>query len=410
MNANPPLVPMPPLVALAPQDDGRNLLQSIPEEIMKHMVSFCDLPSLVLLAATCQPYQRLVFRECPSLWEDIDFGKVPQAARLTDTALNALLTNVNARNVTTSLSLMGCTNVRGQGLEPLRNSQKLEIIELRKTREEWKTVGETGLDDAYVTGILRSMAPINEALPGEDGCIGLKHVKIRRQRESDNHYQSFNVTISDFLSALNGAIAQQVREQRITCKGCLQTLAERIPLDDFHWKAPTCFCSKCKIISCSEDNCEVVNDCLICMEQFCGACRFVTSCDICGNFFCDECRYMGFCSSEQCRGNFYCAECRLTMFCELCDAKSWCEECRLVTSCEGCKKQICEECRSVKVCALCGCNYCSECDPVDYCQACKMNHCKDCRETWCHLERKNTRSVTSHDEEVGEQPLKRTRT
>jgi hypothetical protein len=32
MNANPPLVPMPPLVAVVPPDDGRNLLQSIPDE------------------------------------------------------------------------------------------------------------------------------------------------------------------------------------------------------------------------------------------------------------------------------------------------------------------------------------------------------------------------------------------
>lgn len=156
-------------------------MESIPDEIMKIFLSFNDMCTHILLAATSQSNRRLVFQECPFLWTEIDFEKVPQAARITDTALNALLTNVNARNMTTYLSLMGCsTNVRGRGLEPLRDSQKLEMIELRKSSQEIETLGETGLDDAFVVDVLSSMAPINPALPIENGR-GLKIIKFRRQ-------------------------------------------------------------------------------------------------------------------------------------------------------------------------------------------------------------------------------------
>lgn len=61
-----------------PSDNSRNLLQLRPKEVLKHVVSFCDPPFLILMAATCQPYWHLVFHDYPTLWDDIDFGKVPE--------------------------------------------------------------------------------------------------------------------------------------------------------------------------------------------------------------------------------------------------------------------------------------------------------------------------------------------
>ena len=331
--------------------DGRDYLQSIPVVIEQKILSFCDIPSLVLFAATSTSYRRFVFQESPFLWNTIDFGKVNQrqAARLTDECLHSLLSNANAQRVTKSLSLMGCTSIQGTGLAPLKFSHHLEQIELRKSQHEIETCGETGLDDSFVIEVLSSMAPINESLARQAGSSGLKIVKIRTQHDSGSFYECFSDPIRGFLFAWTQAVSKQVEEQQVVCKDCNGALVDRIPAEDFSWKAATCFCSKCKSYFCGELGCEVSFGCSICMDQFCGNCVFVDRCIICTNFFCDDCRPTGFCDSEQCRG-CYCVECRETAICDICDpTKSWCSECRSVTMCESCRKDICAECGTVKV-------------------------------------------------------------
>jgi hypothetical protein len=70
--------------------------------------------------------------------------------------LAALLTNVNAREVTKTktLRLWGCDEFRGAGLEPLRHSSILECIDL-VTESDSPGI----LDEALVTDILRTMIP-----------------------------------------------------------------------------------------------------------------------------------------------------------------------------------------------------------------------------------------------------------
>jgi len=402
MNAEPPI---PPILAAVPPTDGRDMLQLIPEELLKKILQYSDLPSLVLLAATSRAYRRFVFRDCPYLWTDIDFGKVPLAERLTDECLAALLTNVNARKVTTILSLMGCAAVRGRGLEPLCESRKLQQIELRRTREEVETIGETGLDDDFVVGVLLSMAPINANVPPGDGN-GLKIIRIRRQYESKNYFESFSTPICRFISTLDEAIANQVRENGEVCKNCNCALAEK--MEYFHCTAATCFCSKCKTYRCGERGCDIVLSCEVCMEHFCNDCNFVFCCSECDKFFCDDCRYMGGCDSDQCEVMFYCEKCRLTLVCDLCHLKSGCEECRLVVNCESCEKHCCEECRSVRICDVCDRALCTECDPVQHCASCENEHCKACAEEGCHVQQQdNKRNLSS--EQDGNEPSKRAR-
>lgn len=98
---NAPFVP--PLPAIIPATDSTDLFQTVPEEIVKKTLSFCDIPSLVLFAASSKRYKRFVFRDCPFLWTDIDFGNVKdtQAVALKDEHLDSILRNVNARDVTT---------------------------------------------------------------------------------------------------------------------------------------------------------------------------------------------------------------------------------------------------------------------------------------------------------------------
>lgn len=145
--------PGPPHVVV-PFIEIKCVFRLIPKEILKHIVSFGDVASNVLFASTSSSFREFVFTKCPCTWEDIDFGKISktQAENLTDADLHSLLTNVKAVQVTTTRSIMGCTSIQGRGLSALCYSHCLEKVELRKTREEMETIGDTGLDDSTTHG------------------------------------------------------------------------------------------------------------------------------------------------------------------------------------------------------------------------------------------------------------------
>lgn len=70
---------------------------------------------------------------------------------MTDSMLQALLTRVNARQITKFLSIALCGQIQGSGLEPLRGSRILERVVLR--------TGGARFDEALVMDILRTMLP-----------------------------------------------------------------------------------------------------------------------------------------------------------------------------------------------------------------------------------------------------------
>jgi transcription initiation factor TFIIIB Brf1 subunit/transcription initiation factor TFIIB len=53
------------------------------------------------------------------------------------------------------------------------------------------------------------------------------------------------------------AISSQVKEQQVVCKDCNFVFVDRIPKQDFRWKAATRFCAKCKAHFCGEISCEI---------------------------------------------------------------------------------------------------------------------------------------------------------
>ena len=293
-----------PLYVTIPCTNDKCAFRLIPTEILQLIVSFGDVASRVLLAATCKSFRRFVFNECPFAWQEISFPS-PQAAKLTDPELFALLTHVKAAQVTTSLSIFGCTSIRGRGLSALFYSRCLEQIELRKSHEEIQTLGPTGLDNTFVLGVLSSMAPINTTELPRSRNGGLKIVKIRKQFDQVNHYQCFNNQICNFLENLTDAMQREIRERRIVCRDCEEALVDVIEEEDFSWRASTCYCSHCKIYICHL--CEFVDRCVTCLEQCCGDCFDVSVCSQCEKCFCSECRDVGHCDSCQ---ELYCEECR----------------------------------------------------------------------------------------------------
>ena len=322
----------------------RWMLKSIPGELLKKILSFADIASLVIFASCSSQYKIYVYRESSWLWQDIDFAKVSQANRLTDSSLLTLLTNVNAVNVTTTLSLMGCTSVRGYGLGALSGSSVMEQVELRQRQEEITSFGSTGLDDKFVTSVLSTMSPINAL--NRNGSAGLKIVKFRKQyNRTENFYSRFSDDIAAFLMKLHESIRRQVDDCKVSCHCCKEALVKKIPEEYFDWKAATCYCSECKRFKCGSDNCDEVDipECSMCMDQICKGCGGAFLCEDCNLSFCERCRFTYFCGS--CK-TVLCDHCRDPLYCEFCDYHycSGCSDDREIEYCEGCDAAYCAEC------------------------------------------------------------------
>jgi hypothetical protein len=59
------------MTAADPTLDVGDWLQSIPVEIRRRVLPFCDIAQLVLFAATPTSYQRFSFEECPIFWKTL---------------------------------------------------------------------------------------------------------------------------------------------------------------------------------------------------------------------------------------------------------------------------------------------------------------------------------------------------
>ena len=351
------------------------MLRSIPEEILRKILIFGDIPSLVSLAACSSSYRTYVYWRSPWLWNSIDFGKVrPELAqKLSDDSLASLLSNVNARHVTASLSLMGCTSIQGYGLGPLSCSQSLEVVELRRNREEIESYGATGLNDGFVIGILTSMAPISN---GSNGTSGLKLVKFRKQNRERNFYESFSYPICRFYLNLRDSIADQVKQNRIPCRCCNAALVDKIPPEYFRSEAPKSYCTECKAFFCDEKCHNYVMQCSTCLNQRCEECGDVSACSICTHAFCEQCRPTFYCESCDI---FHCEECRVPVVCDSCTFHC-CSECawEKFDNCHECGSDQCAECTFMSFCDSCGHTFCAECETLLECQKCHCYSCNEC--------------------------------
>ena len=119
----------------SPNDDGGVL--SIYHLLPYHLTAIADyLPqtSRALFAVASRPNDNeaskaVIASTANEGWETLDFADVGDlAARLNDSDLHALLLVIDAKNKMKRISLTGCNNIVGHGLEPLRESVVLEHI------------------------------------------------------------------------------------------------------------------------------------------------------------------------------------------------------------------------------------------------------------------------------------------
>jgi len=350
-------------------------------EVMVNVLDFSDIPTKVKLARCNPTLQRRVYRECSEAWFKIACNSSSVCReRLTDQDLSILLTRVNAREVTIYLNLNGCENIRGSGLEPLRNSQVLEGINLRETG--------AGENPTPFIWTLRTMIPHR-----------LHDVRFGTEIQSEPR-------VLDFIRHLRNEKVRLAREQDIRCESCQEPVSDRSQqiVPSFNG-LPLLRCSDCDGNFCRRGNCPTeVRDCRICGEGICDSCAeggYLERCDSCGHDHCVDCTYIAKCNEcdkQFCRlchegnkGLFGCVECDVEEVCfecgtcpEICNTCMYCKTCRGKMSCHVCEARACFMCTPEAIrCHYCSKYYCGkpECldDKAIMCVVCEDMFCKDCK-------------------------------
>eukprot|EP00585_Thalassiosira_rotula_P017227 CAMPEP_0196194428 /NCGR_PEP_ID=MMETSP0911-20130528/50058_1 /TAXON_ID=49265 /ORGANISM="Thalassiosira rotula, Strain GSO102" /LENGTH=354 /DNA_ID=CAMNT_0041466709 /DNA_START=1 /DNA_END=1066 /DNA_ORIENTATION=+ len=167
---------------------------TLPRHILVNSVlSYLDLSTLIKFSCCSPQCQTIVFQEMPKTsWNEITLSG---NLTITDDQLCVFLRNIRAKENTRILSLVGCVNIKGPGLEPLYGSDVLENIDLRilgslpLTGELGTMCGPSGLMDDCVARILFSMLPLSQREWEEPGIwyakatkrpkISLRRVAIR---------------------------------------------------------------------------------------------------------------------------------------------------------------------------------------------------------------------------------------
>lgn len=283
-------------------------------------------------------------------WEALDFVDIEKklAKKLSDDDVGAILTCINAKQTLKTLKLTGCVKIRGNGLEPLRDSAVLEQIDLSIV--DLHEMPEDAPDSCiYEKCCLPILESIIASVHGS-----LKHVQFPQTwigARSEHHIRRrTHLTtkwLSDFLERFN------------------QLFISR-----------TLGCSRCDV---SMGNCKnwvlgwpITGDqprtCYSCTKHFCNLCvdetgqDFLRQCGISKKYYCSDCVPV---SNWE-----HCPMCGIDMWCSCCEGL-WCEECgveRLGRICSSC---LC-------ICECCGKRQCYDCAPNIECENCERVICEGC--------------------------------
>lgn len=364
-----------------------SIIEKLPSDVMVSIMGFVALHVRVRFASCSARLQKLLYQDCVPLWIDINFGDVrdQMKLRLTDEMLASLLTRVNARNITQTLNLVHCQNIRGTGLEPLSDSRVLEKVYLQQEG------GDGMLDESIAVRILRSMVPYK-----------LFHVRFREEllecpNVETNFHRGLRI-VTNFLRDLRAAKLQHARDHKLTCRSCHNVVVEESKkLVTNLTGVPSPSCGVCQHHFCRRGSCSVgLTDCLYCGDSscadcaqmkrctscahsYCTTCNPVTSCDGCSKGYCRDCLYD--CSCGDCAKKL-CEECNnmqdnFIRRCDGCD-EEFCRNCRKVGSCAICEEEVCENCAKLKRCGTCSESFCVFCLEVNYLECCSETHCIAC--------------------------------
>jgi hypothetical protein len=284
---------------------------------------------------------------------ELDFVDIePELAkRLTDGDLSGILINIDAKNHLKVLKLTHCTGMTGSGLEPLRNSRVLELIDLSLVKlHDSPRDAIVNLSEGLVLPILDSI--IQE---GEQSALRLIQFPSLWKRRSTHWLQGFMLRFNDFLneeSRQQCGLCKKSSPQGFncylclehTCKNCFRTPSKTDPENAITGsccsKCEKGFCRRCVgIKKCHGDYCTSDN------RDYCSAC--LTVCKTCKVAQCDDCNSSGGTCSKC--GNEWCSNFGTSCMGEYCFgcSKPFCDSCAGdFDFCGGCGEVVCRACRS----------------------------------------------------------------
>lgn len=274
--------------------------------IINSVLSYLDLYDLVRFSCSSAEYQKAVFEEIPKKrWNVINLSG---NKTITDDQLRVFLTNINAKENTQKLSLVGCVNIRGPGLEPLRGSRVLEDIDLRVRGSlplkgaDGKLYGPSGLNEECVSSLLFSMLPLQTENAWARGSeVALRRVAIR---PTYNMYCSFP------------------------------------RFYEYHHSLKPPGMNSCRLCFLQTDKSEETLRCSMCNKQYCIDCAMPPTCSKCTKQMCQWCSNVvecAGCNKRSCASHGY-------------------------ESCGGCENVFCQDCQdnALETCVVCNEYYCTE--------------------------------------------------
>jgi hypothetical protein len=219
------------------------MLSLLPRDILQeYVLSLVDLHSLVRFSSCPKQCHKIVFTDTPAeRWREIQFCDGVNPCDINDKQLEAFLIKINAKENTHKLSLIGCPNIRGSGIEPLRRSHVLEDLDMRVTGtlplrgEQGKQFGETGLRHLRVFNVLYSIVEaVDEMSESFQNVMVLRRLVLREQHAFGDR--------------------RHLRHEEGHTNSAIRTILNDRHIFWSRWEPP--FCHKCKSVrSNNRDRC-----------------------------------------------------------------------------------------------------------------------------------------------------------
>ena len=331
-------------------------LDNLPDEFFKHIATYLTHTSRVLA------------KKMEANLKKIDLLDIDKRLRmrLTDSNIAGMLVCIDAVNNLEEIRLPHCLNVRGDGLEPLRGSVVLKLVDLSIVSKEVDRLTPKLSMDA-VLPILDSILANNQN--------SIHHIHLPKVWH-DNHTERLrNFHLDSFLThtRINNEDMSQ-SEKRAKCLVAYENPWNRMGKckmdcaecnDNFYYVSGkeqyyVTFegkwlrtCPSCNRKYCDEQHAfDAIKECDACKEVTCDKCNpDFYHCDCCARYLCNECTECLVCCNNDCGADF-------------------------VENCIDCAERDVWGCHT-KLCGRCFHPFCRECEPL-------MDHlgeniCGDCR-------------------------------
>ena len=370
-----------------PRIDGDSLhINDLPIGFLVEVSTYLSKPSRAILAialsASSLSWKKEVDGEklptiskaiiAASDWNTLDFVDIEDslAYKLKDNDLRAVLTSINARQILKSLTLTNCINIIGHGLETLRESNVLQLLDLSLVGKH-DCPGKVHYDEkGYpIRDQQRNLMSYDVVLPIIESIIASARCALKYTIFPDMwhwHRGERATLFEDFARRYN----ERFERARLSCAKCSNSNVLSTSLDNVYpWmdnrlnQYNVCYdCLKPICKNCIDDEWFVkLRFCNACQKHFCLDCVKVYECEQCTEGVCKGCMQTcdDGCESAFCKdgciptcdscGRASCWECGNVLKCEDCDEKANCRGCYngkeyTVDKCRCCQEVSCSDC------------------------------------------------------------------